>query len=571
MKKQIPLIAVGILSLFLSILLLPSKAEAQTYSEYYGLRISPRSYMPWNYDITTPMKSDTVRVSDKESYLRFSSVDIWPILFRRNQYLLLPDADIREAAVKVNYQATGDTISLSVMALDANGQPLGKHNLMLPASQTSGTLTLPLQGTEMLELALTVKMAPPAHFDLHGISLTLGGKDIDTFPLNLGAAPRIDHSQVQDGKVLLPDKPIIAIGENMHGTTTLNHTGIELIKERILNHNCRLVIFEYPPEFMLILNYYIGHEGWLEHPDAKIDWEVLDGDGRNFLQWVKEYNRTAQRKVVVAGMDNIDSLKEYLRRFFYLLSEKSGDSMLRNAASTGDIDDLVKTLNDSSEIWKHFTADEKFLIRHSVFQTQELEHRKRKRERGPIEWLRDSLMYENINAYYQRFCREGETTVIYSHYGHANKTARQNGPGDVKPMGQRLAERYKNDYYCLALWGGEGTRSHPLAGKTHYTTTRLSDFPSETFERQIDNGTALRWLPSSAFPDRIVLGGNSGNQATGYDFSFYNMRRGCDAVQFVRQVEPIPSYIDTAKARKEWIMKWFELIKERVAQEKKEE
>lgn len=53
------------------------------------------------------------------------------------------------------------------------------------------------------------------------------------------------------------DKRILAIGESVHGTGTMNDMGVEIIKNRIEHGKCRLVLLEMPLTLSFHINRYL--------------------------------------------------------------------------------------------------------------------------------------------------------------------------------------------------------------------------------------------------------------------------------------------------------------------------
>lgn len=55
----------------------------------------------------------------------------------------------------------------------------------------------------------------------------------------------------------LMNKKILALGETIYGTQTLSDIGSDIIKERILTHNCNLITFDLPLSASLYIDRYV--------------------------------------------------------------------------------------------------------------------------------------------------------------------------------------------------------------------------------------------------------------------------------------------------------------------------
>jgi hypothetical protein len=102
----------------------------------------------------------------------------------------------------------------------------------------------------------------------------------------------------------LKNKKIIGIGESAHYTKEFPKIAFSLIKHNILHNNCKLVVLEYPFFYGLKLNLFVREETSFDInslDDRNKHW--ISSEEINFLLWLKDYNKTAKRKVSIVGMD----------------------------------------------------------------------------------------------------------------------------------------------------------------------------------------------------------------------------------------------------------------------------
>ena len=76
---------------------------------------------------------------------------------------------------------------------------------------------------------------------------TASVRELDVIPVNGDDLKSLSFS----------DKRILAIGESVHGTGTMNDMGVEIIKNRIEHGKCRLVLLEMPLTLSFHINRYL--------------------------------------------------------------------------------------------------------------------------------------------------------------------------------------------------------------------------------------------------------------------------------------------------------------------------
>lgn len=291
-------------------------------------------------------------------------------------------------------------------------------------------------------------------------------------------------------------------------------------------------MLEYAPETIISDNYLVMGEKSGQLPDSLL---LPSFPYPELLSWINEYNRTAERKVVVAGVDNTDVYGHEFMYLLYCISLLENDSSLKELALLS-YKDFYKEIEKNEKVWNHFTPEDQFILRRTLSRHPLIEEASRKRD---LQALRDSIMAENVTAFLEHFCEEGESAVIWGHYGHIGKLCRLNRPyDDVRSLGNILHDKYSDDYYSLGLFGMEGTRyCFPTPNLIYYRDVNASGFSPSSIECRLKDSFETCWLPSEAFPDKDVLTNFSGSLVLSYGNRFLNLRRSSDAVVYIRHVD----------------------------------
>ncbi|MBR3758701.1 MAG: erythromycin esterase family protein [Bacteroidaceae bacterium] len=247
------------------------------------------------------------------------------------------------------------------------------------------------------------------------------------------------------------EKKILALGETVHGTQTINDMAIELIKERILHHNCKLIFLELPLSLTLYMNRYI-------HNDPRYTMGHITGKMEHsysfkltpLLQWVKDYNAKHGNEISILGIDNEISLIPSTMDLYEFLKEIDTDDVLEPLYY-----DLMFKLDsanvDTRIVNGMFSEKESKLIQCSI-------NNLRKYQTLHLRLMhRDKDMAETMQWLCDMYLSSDEKATFYGHFMHANYLTLNpafihNSPS----LGFFLKERYKDDYACLAISATEG-------------------------------------------------------------------------------------------------------------------
>lgn len=103
---------------------------------------------------------------------------------------------------------------------------------------------------------------------INKIQLRINGIDLAQYPSrSLGKEHTLDEKEIvklsfEDSTTYkqiqsLANKRIVALGESIHGSETLEKSAIQIMKYRIMHSNCKLILLELPLEKTLIMNRFV--------------------------------------------------------------------------------------------------------------------------------------------------------------------------------------------------------------------------------------------------------------------------------------------------------------------------
>ena len=280
---------------------------------------------------------------------------------------------------------------------------------------------------------------------------------------------------------------ILAIGESIHGSETLSETAIQIIKSRILYNNCKLVLLEIPFEVMLNVNRYVQGDTRFELDTIanSLDLILCSAKILDFFEWVREYNRYAQRKVSVLGMDapstSVFSYPSNIYNYFYSLN-KDELSDAAKAFLALHLKNCRQAMENGFSLVENDTAFQKNSIP-SEMKLIDFWWRKRLattatvNDEEEVYPLRDSLMFESVRYMTELFCESSETVTLYAHLGHIcfDKTHTL----DVYPplsCGSFLKKEYGDEYGAVGLFAYEGEATCGLQ-ELHYAKMETGRLP----------------------------------------------------------------------------------------------
>lgn len=248
------------------------------------------------------------------------------------------------------------------------------------------------------------------------------------------------------------EKKILALGETIHGTQTINDMAIELMKERILHHNCKLIFLELPLSITLYMNRYIHNDPryTMEHITGKLEHDY-NFKLTSLLQWVKDYNANHRNEVSILGIDNEMAIVPCKMNLYDFLKGIDTNDVLEPLYY-----DLMFKLDsanvDTCIVNRMFSDNESKLIQCCIdnlrkYQTLHLRS-----------MHRDEDMAETMRWLCDIYLSPDEKATFYGHFMHANYLTNNNPTfiHNSPSLGFFLKKRYKDDYACLAISATEG-------------------------------------------------------------------------------------------------------------------
>lgn len=251
------------------------------------------------------------------------------------------------------------------------------------------------------------------------------------------------------------NKKILAIGETVHGTSTMNNVAIEIIKDRIKNRNCKFVLLEIPLEFSFYINRYVfGDQRFtLDSISTYFDHLLFSKEFISFIHWLKEYNLSLKEKVTFVGIDKdyTDLLAQInLFNFFYTINLGINDNELNKICiSLLSLDKELPyktslTIFDNNQGFNAILSEkESKLIRSCLT---------RKDQISLSYFQRDSIMYEHTKFVVTNLLKDDETITIFCHFGHTNYLCeREMINSEDWNLGHYMKNEYKDDYSNIVL------------------------------------------------------------------------------------------------------------------------
>lgn len=251
------------------------------------------------------------------------------------------------------------------------------------------------------------------------------------------------------------NKKILAIGETVHGTSTMNSVAIEIMKDRIKNKKCKFVLLEIPLEFSLYINRYVfGDERFtLDNISTYFDHLLFSKEFISFIHWLKEYNLSLKEKVTFVGIDAdyTDLLARInLFNFFYTINLGINDRGLNKIC--------ISLLSQNKEL--PYETSLAIFDSNRGFNTM-LSEKESKLIRSCLTmkdqiflsfFQRDSVMYEYTKFVVTNLLKNDETITIFCHFGHTNYLCeREMINSEDWNLGHYMKNEYKDDYSNIAL------------------------------------------------------------------------------------------------------------------------
>lgn len=522
------------------------------------LRTDSSALVNGKYPLVLEQKND-----NHSPYVSLLKVDF-------QQSFLLPDT-LENANIKIsinNKCLNMEKLLLKVISLNKHQEIISTDSVDINNSEQwrKKTLTFGLKNAKFLVVGLD-GYSPnfqdkPSKLYLDWISIKLNNQDIEQIsgidylesckPMKLSKDIVVSDSLNAEfiNNIRLPDKRIIALGETVHGSAEVSECVFNIIKENILNNNCRSVILEEDMSMLLKMNLYVN--GRL--PEKSIDDIKKDMSGTHikinallrFLSWLREYNQqTKDSKVSLWGMDSMflyerNALFDYFYAFYEIEYHEIFYPILEHIKSLNFTQAILDT-TAQSDILKNIMGKEEFHKFMYVLVFYKSSSDKSKSAIGDYLFLRnrDYYMFRNIDYFLMNHVAKDEKVIIYSHYGHAEKnvTLWVKFP-ELSSVGYYLNKKYQDQYAVVGIAVGKGeitTRKNYDADKFH---TYKLDFPSNSSLEGLYMMMNRNYIYNLTdyLPANIYRAKNIGNRIFLQEKEFYDaVKNSADAFIFIRE------------------------------------
>lgn len=357
----------------------------------------------------------------------------------------------------------------------------------------------------------------------------------------------------------LMDKKILALGETIHGTQTLNDIAYEIIKERILNHDCKLVVLELPLSVALYLNRYVKNDTRYsldtisEYVDAFCTIRFIP-----FLQWLKDYNANHGNEITLLGADG-EAFSIYGKMNLY--------NYLSCANVAGQLDSLCYKIMFSKDVFPVDTCVTNRILsdRESVLLQCCLENMGRY-PNSRLQFVhRDEVMAEMMEMFCDSFLEQNTTVTFYGHFMHANyvMSAGISFVHDSPSMGFFMKKQYKDDYSCLTLSANRGNAWF-IAGNGGRELHPIQDAPVGSLENfaSTHGKDLLAFMSMEDFDNKDVYKIRCASAMySSSQFSYWVPKACMDGIISVKDVVHIDTFYETVKKRDEMLnRKWLETL-----------
>lgn len=485
------------------------------------------------------------------------------------QTFLLPDS-LKNACVKIsinNKCLNMEKLLLRVIGLNKHQEVALADSIDINNAEqwTVKSLRLNLSDTKFLMVGIDgyspAFQQKPSKLYLDRITITLNDQDIGEiggidnlaphastrFYPELIVADSITSKFIQ--QTLLPNKRIIALGETVHGSVEIAECAFNIIKENILNNNCRCVMLEEDMSMLLKMNLFVSEklpEESLEDIEKDMSVTLINKNALlHFLSWLRKYNHdTSTGKVRLWGFESQwtytrNALFDYFYAFYDTKHKSIFYPMLEYLKSLNFKQALTLATAQATTLENLMGKDEYQMFLYILgFQNQE-----RSESYNPIDShlflkKRDYYMYRNVDYFLQHHLQANEKVLIYTHYGHAQKKEELRTIFPVLlPLGYYLAQKYKDDYGVIGITIGEGeitSRSNEARGE--FTTYKLTPASTSLLEKLFINANKeYIYFPTQCLPDDIYMIRYIGNRVRTETQEIYNAVKECaDGFVFIR-------------------------------------
>lgn len=359
---------------------------------------------------------------------------------------------------------------------------------------------------------------------------------LTTYPLSLSTPDT--YQNIPD----IRQHSILAIGESIHGSQTMNSIGFDFMKYCIEKEGARLALLELSLEGMLAVNRYVhGDERFKLDELLKKKEQMLFSNKRlaDFLKWLKDYNHDKKQKVWLLGFDISGNfirpleLVDYFQTINQTAQLPALDSLCVGLLQKRPFDELAEVMRTEPTIKELFSEAEYQIVLHCFTRLAN------GLETGTLRNSpRDHIMFQNASFLINTICEHQEKSVIYAHFGHTNYTSQFSAYFENASFGSYMKKAYP-DYFCIGLFAGEGKYlSRAGAVESGFTENTLPKCVASCLESSLLQSPNDYFYVSSP-PSRLSLLREIGNTSRSHPFEILNLAQRVGGLLFIKQSEAI--------------------------------
>ena len=408
-----------------------------------------------------------------------------------------------------------------------------------------------LEGVEMMNIRIRANGVADAeaYIAFSKLDIMIGNKNINEYPVR--ELPKLplpkDFNYISDqssaGNIcdkngVMKVRKIVALGESIHGNSSIRHLACQLMLESVKNKDCKLIIWEIPMEKSFVYNRYVLDD---EFELDSIELSLLDEQRMEFINELKRYNSGKERgaKVRLLGMDYnsvCNSAQNSAIDIFDFVAH------LNREWKIPEVDRLLVLLMEKdwkeaveylqthkSNLQKLLTADEIECIAHILFLSYNIGSDRVKRFIS-----RDSVMFVNTNFLLDHFPSFSKNqAIIYAHSVHVNPVSTY-PVVHCEPFGKYMKGKYVDDYLPLLLLTGNGSMAI-YDQEFNRRREELQRPPAESIEsilNQIESD--VLYVPMTSYFDTIILSRFQGDRKSPREFYPYNLYQRYGGIFFIK-------------------------------------
>lgn len=371
------------------------------------------------------------------------------------------------------------------------------------------------------------------------LSSKMHNKELKSESSALEKLPIIKLNNADYSEIPSMDANILGIGETVHGSKTLGNVAFAMIKQRIKENNCKLVLHEFPLESSLFVNRYIKNDPRfkLEDIERYMEGSLSSETTIDFIKWLKYYNTTHNNTVSLWGMD-LESMKmaggidlsEFVETLFKEQRNAQIDSIVNRLLNgESSVSDQKELTESTGIIGKCLTEDEREIIKWCLLTNQTY------KETYDRLVHRDIIMANTCYKLIEMLTKAGETTSIYGHFSHLNYLV----GGDMSrldnyAMGHYMRAQYAHNYQAIALCTYAGTTLNALTDKV-IGVAKLVDAPVGSIEHKLQTmAKGMLYLPTKYLDcTYMVKMRELGNSNNPQQFFYISPKARAEGILFV--------------------------------------